>query len=53
MKQARIENILLCLNTGQLDAGWAAFLETYSSVLHNIIRQFEADASTSEIRCRC
>jgi RNA polymerase sigma factor (sigma-70 family) len=48
MKQARIENILLCLNAGQLDAGWAAFLETYSSVLRNIIRQFEADNSASD-----
>ena len=48
MKQARIENILLSLNAGQLDAGWAAFLETYSAVLHNIIRQFEAENSTAD-----
>lgn len=48
MKQARIENILQCLNAGQLDAGWAAFLETYSAALHNIIRQFEADSSNAE-----
>jgi RNA polymerase sigma factor (sigma-70 family) len=48
MKLARIENILLCLNTGQLDAGWAAFLEAYSAALHKVIRQFEADNSTSE-----
>ncbi len=48
MKQARIENILQCLNAGQLDAGWAAFLETYSPVLRNIIRQFEADNIASD-----
>ena len=48
MKQARIENILLYLNSGQLDAGWEAFLETYSAVLHSITRQFEVDNSTSD-----
>ena len=48
MKRARIENILQCLNTGQLDAGWAAFLETYSSFLHHIVRQFEADSNAAE-----
>ncbi len=47
MKQARIENILLCLNSGQLDAGWVAFLETYSTVLHSFARQFEVDNCTS------
>ena len=44
MKRARIENILLCLNAGQLDAGWAAFLEAYSAVLRNIIRNYETDS---------
>ena len=48
MKQALIENILLYLNSGQLDAGWEAFLETYSTVLHSIARQFEVDNSTSD-----
>ncbi len=47
MKQTRIENILMCLQAGQLDTGWAAFLETYSAVLHNIIRRFETDSSTA------
>lgn len=41
MSPARIESILLCLNSGQMDAGWAAFLETYSGVIHSVIRQFE------------
>lgn len=48
MKQTRIENILLYLNSSQLDAGWATFLETYSAVLRNIIRQFERDSSASD-----
>ncbi len=41
MSRARIESILLCLNSGQMDAGWAAFLETYSDVIHSVVRQFE------------
>ena len=48
MKPARIENILLCLNAGQFDDGWAAFLDAYSAVLHNVVRQYEADNSASD-----
>jgi RNA polymerase sigma factor (sigma-70 family) len=48
MKWARIESILLCLHSGEMDIGWADFLETYSGVLQGVVHQFEADESAAE-----
>jgi RNA polymerase sigma factor (sigma-70 family) len=48
MERARIESILLCLHSGEMDIGWAAFLDTYSGVLHGVVYQFEADKSAAE-----
>jgi len=45
MKQSRIENILLCLSAGQIDTGWATFLDTYSKTILHIARQFATDDS--------
>jgi len=45
MKQSRIENILLCLGAGQIDAGWATFLDTYSKTMLRVARQFATDDS--------
>jgi RNA polymerase sigma factor (sigma-70 family) len=48
MSLARIESILLCLHSGERDIGWAAFLETYSGVLHGVVHQFELDKGAAE-----
>jgi RNA polymerase sigma factor (sigma-70 family) len=48
VRRARIESILLCLHSGEMDIGWAAFLETYSGVLQGVVHQFEADKSAAE-----
>jgi len=48
MTRGRIESILLCLHSGEIDIGWAAFLETFSGVLHHVVSQFEADGITAE-----
>jgi RNA polymerase sigma factor (sigma-70 family) len=48
MKQSRIENILLCLTSGQVDIGWTTFLATYSDLMRSIIHQFETDDSAAD-----
>ena len=48
MNQSRIENILLCLGAGQIDVGWASFLDTYSKTLLSIAHQFASDDSAGD-----
>lgn len=45
MRLSRIENILNCLSSGQIDVGWASFLDIYSKTLRHIARQFATDDS--------
>jgi RNA polymerase sigma factor (sigma-70 family) len=42
VKQSRIENILLCLSSDQVDAAWVAFLDAYSGTLRHVVSQFES-----------
>ena len=48
MKQSRIEKILLSLASGQVDIGWAMFLDAYSDLLHSIACQFESSGSGAD-----
>jgi hypothetical protein len=48
VNRARIEKILLSLHSGEIDIGWAAFLETFSGVLHHVVSRFEADGIAAE-----
>jgi RNA polymerase sigma factor (sigma-70 family) len=45
MKQSRIENILLCLASGQVETGWTTFLDAYSSLINKIVGRYAAEAS--------
>jgi RNA polymerase sigma factor (sigma-70 family) len=41
----RIEGILRCFTAGEADTGWIRFLDAYSPLLRDIVRQYEDDES--------
>lgn len=41
--QRPIENVLLCLTSGQADVGWLTFIRAYSKTIRDVVRQFEGD----------
>ena len=45
MRLSRIENILNCLNSGQIDVGWVSFLDIYTKTLRHVARQVAGDDS--------
>ena len=46
--QRPIENVLLCLTSGQADIGWLTFLHAYSKTIRDVVRQFEGDTSLAD-----
>ena len=48
MTGARIEGILLCLTSDKADSGWIEFLDAYSALLHDVVRQYESDEGRAQ-----
>ena len=48
MTGARIDGILLCLTSDKADSGWIEFLDAYSTLLHNVVRQYESDEGRAQ-----